>query len=191
MPPSAVKTVEDLIYWQYSKIIADSAGVGKKNYGFVMDRFKKLQSGEINWSSSIREYVKEREKMNECIYCGKEESDLTQEHLLPLSRGGEDREENCVWVCKSCNSSKGSKRLYEWMADKDGLEAAKYETPRIAEGKYLKLLHKMHEERGTLDLDEEELEELCEDCDLGERCPEDSGLSLYCLEGVFTELRLD
>ena len=27
-----------------------------------MDRFKKLTAGEINWSTSIREYVKEREK---------------------------------------------------------------------------------------------------------------------------------
>lgn len=188
MPPSAVKTIKDLIYWQYGKIIADSAGIGKKNYGFVMNRFKKLQREEINWSSSIREYVKEREKMQECIYCGKEEKRLTQEHLLPVSRGGEDREGNSVWVCQSCNSSKGSKRLYEWMAHKEGMKAAKYETPRIAEGKYLKLLYRMHEERGTLSLTEKELEVLCEDCDMGAKCPEGKSLSLYCLEGIFTKL---
>jgi hypothetical protein len=70
MPPTAVKTVQDLLFWQYSKIIAESAGMGKRNYGFVMDRFKKLQRGEINWSTSIREYVREREEPNRCIYCG-------------------------------------------------------------------------------------------------------------------------
>lgn len=45
MPPPAIKYIRDLIYWQYAKIIADSAGMGKKNRGFVMSRFKKLQEG--------------------------------------------------------------------------------------------------------------------------------------------------
>jgi hypothetical protein len=57
MPPSAVKTIRDLIYWQYAKIISESAGHGKKNYGFIMSQFKKLQSGDIEWSGSIREYI--------------------------------------------------------------------------------------------------------------------------------------
>lgn len=47
MPPPAIKSVRDLTYWQYAKIIADSARVGKKNWGFVMERFKKLQRVEI------------------------------------------------------------------------------------------------------------------------------------------------
>ncbi len=47
MPPKAIKTIRDLIYWQYAKIISESAGFGKKQFAFVMDRYKKLQSGEI------------------------------------------------------------------------------------------------------------------------------------------------
>ena len=54
MPPPAVKSIRDLIFWQYAKIISESAGAGKRQYGFVMDRFKKLVSGEISWSTSIR-----------------------------------------------------------------------------------------------------------------------------------------
>ncbi len=45
-PPPAIRSVRDLIYWQYAKIIADSAGMGKRNYRFVMNRFKKLQGEE-------------------------------------------------------------------------------------------------------------------------------------------------
>jgi len=71
MPPPAVKTVRDQIFWQYAKIIADSAGVGSGIFAFVMNRFKKLQGGEIEWAGSIREYVKERELPKACIYCGK------------------------------------------------------------------------------------------------------------------------
>lgn len=179
MPPSAVKTPRDLLYWQYAKIIADSAGMGKKNYGFVMNRFKKLQTGEIQWSTSIREYVKERETRDECIYCVTE-GDLTLEHVLPSTRGGPDTTDNAVWVCQSCNSSKGDKGLYEWY----GLDK-RDDVPRIAEGKYLKLLHSMHEELGTLD--EEEISKLCGDCILPEKCPEPEKLTVYCLEGVFNK----
>lgn len=69
MPPPAIKNDRDLIYWQYAKIIADSAGMGKRNWRFVMDRFKKLQQHEIFWNE-IREYVKEHENPGECIFCG-------------------------------------------------------------------------------------------------------------------------
>ena len=112
MPPSAVKTIRELIFWQYAKIISESAGEGKSNYRFIMNRFKKLQNGEMNWSTSIREYIKEKEHQNECIYCGSEDK-LTLEHILPRSRGGPDEPTNAVWVCKKCNSGKGDKRLYE------------------------------------------------------------------------------
>lgn len=125
MPPKAVKTIQDLIFWQYAKIISESAGYGKRQFGFVMDRFKKLSSGEINWSTSIREYVKEREKKDICIYCGKKE-DLTLEHILPRSRGGPDTTDNVVFAYKNCNSSKDGKRLYERFELEN-----RYKLPRI------------------------------------------------------------
>ena len=180
MPPRAVKTIQDLIFWQYAKIISESAGYGKKQFGFVMNRFKKLASGEINWSTSIREYVKEREKKDVCIYCGKKK-DLTLEHILPRSRGGPDTTDNAVFVCKNCNSSKGDRRLYEWF----GLEN-RYKVPRIAEGKYLKLLYSLHKRNGTLNLSD--VSELCPRCDLQSKCPEKQKLTVYCLEGICTKV---
>ncbi len=67
MPPSAIKSVKDLIFYQYAKIISESAGFGKKNYGFIMSKWKKLKSGEETWSTAIREWVKEHENPSECI----------------------------------------------------------------------------------------------------------------------------
>jgi len=176
MPPAAVKTIRDQIFWQYAKIISESAGEGKNNYGFIMDRFKKLQSGAIQWSSSIREYVKEHENPSACVYCGSNGS-LTLEHMLPRSRGGPDIPDNAVWVCADCNSRKGSKRLYEWY----GLEN-RNALPRIAEGKYLKLLYSLHESKGTLGAMSRGL---CSDCDMDAKCPVKGKLSVYCLEGNF------
>ena len=172
-----MKTIRDLFRWQYAKIISESAGAGKRQYGFVMDRFKKLASGEISWSTSIREYVKERERPEECIYCGGKK-DLTVDHILPRSRGGPDSPDNAVWVCRGCNSSKGGKRLYEWYE----LDR-RYEVPRIAEGKYLKLLYGLHEQMGTLDV--KDVSQLCPRCDLDAKCAEKGKLTVYCLEGLF------
>lgn len=177
MPPKAVKTVKGLIFWQYAEIISESAGYGKKQFGFVMDRFQKLSSGQISWSTSIREYVKEREKSDVCIYCGSKR-DLTLDHVLPRCRNGPDSPDNAVWVCQSCNSSKGDKRLYEWF----GLER-RNEVPRIAEGKYLKLLYSMHEKMGTLEISD--VTGLCPKCDMSLKCPEKAKLTVYCLEGIF------
>ncbi len=87
-----------------------------------------------------------------------------------------------------CNSSKGAKRLYEWkgLQEKDAI-------PRIAEGKYLKLLYDLHEQRGTLNVDKNELgRRMCPDCDLRERCEEErtvEKLSVYVWKGGFTERR--
>lgn len=36
MPPTAVKTIKDLIYWEYAKLISESALHDRKNYGFIM-----------------------------------------------------------------------------------------------------------------------------------------------------------
>jgi len=177
MPPSAVRTVKDLIFWQYSKIIAESAGFGKSNYGFIMSRFKGLQSGKLQWSGSIREWIKERERPDECIYCGSKK-DLSTDHLIPRNRGGPDIGDNAVRACKSCNSSKGDNGVYEWFTldSRDGV-------PRIAEGKYLKLLYDLHEAKGTLDKGRKDLKDLCDICTVGHLCKE-SELTVYCLESI-------
>jgi hypothetical protein len=179
VPPSAVKTIKDLIFWQYAKIISESAGEGKDNYRFIMNRFTKLRSGDITWSSSIREYVKEHEVSGSCVYCGSK-ANLTLEHILPTARGGPDISDNAIWICQGCNSSKGAKRLYEWY----GLDM-RDDLPRVAEGKYLKLLYSLHANAGTL---EGTPESLCPECDLGAKCPVPGKLTVYCLEGIYTKV---
>ena len=188
MPPPVVKTVKDLIFWQYAKIISESAGFGKRNWGFVMKKFKQLKEGEIFWNE-IREYVKEKEKKDECIFCGRK-TNLTVDHLLPRCFNGPNDEKNIIFVCKECNCSKGPRRLYEYWTLKKGLEGAKYEVPRIAEGKYLKFLYEVLRNKGLLDLDIKEIrEEICPNCDLKDLCVKENSvgrLSPLCLDGIVT-----
>lgn len=151
MPPPAIKTVRELIFYQYAKIIASSAGFSKEKnratyYKFLIDRQQKLTSGEINMSTILRELKMQMTSCsNRCEYCGSLEN-LSWDHLIPRSRGGPDTAENHVLACRMCNSSKGSKGLYEWY----GIDR-KDELPRIVAGKYLKMLYELHERNGTLE----------------------------------------
>jgi len=189
VPPSAVRTLRELLYWQYGKIISGSAGIGKRQYPFIMERFVKLKKGQIAWDS-IREYVKEHEDPDQCAYCGLAARDLTLEHLFPRARNGPQDEKNVAWVCGTCNASKGSRRLYEYWTLRQGLEAAKYGIPRIAEGKYLKLLHEVLDQAELLDVDMDEIRaRFCPKCDLKVVCREEGTagkLSPLCLDGVAT-----
>lgn len=46
-----------------------------------------------------------------CLYCGDHyhRSELTRDHVLPLSRGGRDSWENVVTACLDCNVRKGGR----------------------------------------------------------------------------------
>jgi HNH endonuclease len=50
-----------------------------------------------------------------CAYCGGRfaESDLTVEHIVPVSRGGQHTWTNVVTACRSCNTRKGNRRPEE------------------------------------------------------------------------------
>jgi 5-methylcytosine-specific restriction endonuclease McrA len=48
-----------------------------------------------------------------CQYCGKRSRDLTLDHVLPRSRGGQSTWENLVACCKGCNGRKGNRLLKE------------------------------------------------------------------------------
>ncbi|MFJ4960967.1 HNH endonuclease [Streptomyces sp. NPDC088729] len=49
-----------------------------------------------------------------CAYCGERATHL--DHVVPLSKGGEDVESNILPACQTCNLSKGAKTLAEWAA---------------------------------------------------------------------------
>ncbi len=168
MPPQYVQTVEELIYWEYAKLIARAAGFDK-NFGFIVSRYKKLKSGEMEWSSSIRDREREWEHGQVCAYCGSAEK-LTVDHIIPSCRGCVDgrvsalleSSDNCVWACSACNSEKRDRDIFEWYG-KERVD----EIPKLVLSKFLKLTYRLHETQGTLQLSDPNMDGVLDIYDLG------------------------
>lgn len=89
-----------------------------------------------HFMQKMREYVKKRKALkkgaairdftasqwenmklrfnNCCFYCGDAPEQLTQDHMIPLSRGGNHTEANIVPACMDCNNRKGTKTMEEF-----------------------------------------------------------------------------
>ncbi|MDP4189414.1 MAG: HNH endonuclease, partial [Bacteroidota bacterium] len=74
------------------------------------------------------------------------------------------------------------KGVFEWLGlkKKDNLH-------RLVAGKYLKQLLRIHEEKGTLDVNRDNLITLCKNCPLPEVCKDwdkVNSLTCFCLESI-------
>lgn len=66
--------------------------------------------------------IRKRDKT--CVYCGSS-SNLSFDHIIPISRGGSSDKTNMVLACLKCNTSKNSKDVFEWCNEQ------KIKVPRI------------------------------------------------------------
>ena len=83
---------------------------GLKPY-FVRRERDNRAPGLTNWQR--RELLKRWMAVGmQCAYCGELAS--TIDHVMPLVRGGTNREGNLVPACRSCNSAKGPRTVTEW-----------------------------------------------------------------------------
>ncbi|OHA84092.1 MAG: hypothetical protein A2937_02760 [Candidatus Yonathbacteria bacterium RIFCSPLOWO2_01_FULL_47_33b] len=146
MPHASVKTIRDLIYWEYAKLIAGSTVGDRKNYGFVMHSYKKLKDGQMQPSNILRENKKFFNEEKACAYCASAEEGLEWEHIIPKVKIAIDTFDNQVLACRGCNAKKSGRDPFEWYG-----KERQYEIPRIVLGKYLKLIYDLHKKQGTLD----------------------------------------
>lgn len=91
MPDRDVRTIRDLIFYQYAKIIAkralasgDAARAKHQYYGFIKKTFRELRDGVKSWSEITREDWQLVDSAHVCAYCGSDH-DLHHEHIVPRS----------------------------------------------------------------------------------------------------------
>lgn len=65
-----------------------------------------------------KSYFKNEQGELECAYCGKKLKRATQDHFIPVSKGGHYIKSNIIPVCQSCNSSKCDKDFKEWYLER-------------------------------------------------------------------------
>lgn len=144
-----MRTVRELIFWEYAKLIAGSAVGDRKGYGFVVTVFNRLMAGQISVSAVLRENKQLFMAGEECAYCGSKHG-LQWEHIIPKTAGGPDTMDNLVRACTSCNQTKACLDPYQWYE----LRGAIDDIPRIVLGKFLKLVLAEYERLGVLDSEE-------------------------------------
>ena len=59
------------------------------------------------WRKSIHKFTQKS-----CIYCGNSSESI--DHVLPRSKGGSSKTENCVPACLSCNGDKSNTEAFHW-----------------------------------------------------------------------------
>ncbi|MEW6048502.1 MAG: hypothetical protein AB1609_18830 [Bacillota bacterium] len=158
MPSRAVpRRVRDFIFYYYAKlVIAPSAGE-KGNYRFVIDRYKRLASGDISMSDYDREIQKLARQPGICVFCGSADGHVVVE-VIPRHLGGPVGIQNQVYACERCAGSKGDKGLLEWWCDELGRD--KDDLPRIPAGLFLKMAFERHAVDFTLDDPCEDIREI-------------------------------
>lgn len=166
MPDRDVKTVKDLICYQYAKVMARSAfgpDAKKGSYGFIKKSFRDLKEGCQSWSDITREDKQFVQAEKRCLYCGDTEN-LQWEHIVPRSVRINERCQTCerllaihnqTWACGRCNLEKRDKGLYSFFRDRFPGDAKYYDRiPALLEKKYLKTIYCCHECAGTLDAED-------------------------------------
>lgn len=93
-------------YWKTPK------GKALKRRSDQQRRVQKVSAQILRFTTADWERLVSRFQ-GRCAYCG-EKRPLTQEHVIPLARGGRHSIGNILPACLTCNSSKGKKLLVEW-----------------------------------------------------------------------------
>jgi len=104
----------DIIRASSKKYRISDKGKANIQRGHTMRR-KRL--GKIINTLTSQEWLDILEAYNyRCAYCGVEfevENMPTRDHIIPISKGGDNTKENVVPACRSCNSKKGAKIIKE------------------------------------------------------------------------------
>ena len=82
----------------------DMANKGRRAFYSARQRARKASLPD-NLTYAEWEAIKMAYKYK-CAYCGRKPRLLTQDHVMPLSKGGGTIKENIVPACQSCNSGK-------------------------------------------------------------------------------------
>lgn len=112
LPPSLESRITNVLTWvarirRWCPIGAISLEMVKFDMQFMQNpeiSGVEYQQGELA-GYELREYLLEKFH-RQCAYCGKTDTPMEVEHIIPKSRGGSDRLSNLTLACHDCNRTK-------------------------------------------------------------------------------------
>ena len=99
------------IYRKKYKLMQDFVVVGLKSSGKNVKR---------RTSGYAKEFI-DRHKGSRCIYCESKLNDknATADHIVPISKFGNNCQVNLIVCCKECNNERGSMNFDEYLRSKN------------------------------------------------------------------------
>jgi 5-methylcytosine-specific restriction endonuclease McrA len=127
LPPSLKSRVYNILTWVRKLIrLANITAISQELVRFDTQAMVNPEISGIEYQQGelagyeVREYL--LEKFNrKCIYCGKTDTRLEIEHLIPKSKGGSNRVSNLGIACQPCNQRKGNRDVNEFLKRKQDL----------------------------------------------------------------------
>ena len=151
MVKQKIKTVRQQIYYSYANLAMAHMAIDKNQEKYEMlnfmiraKLFKRLQDGTMSMRTIFDDEKIKLQTGQICNYCGSA-AKLALDHIFPQKLGGKDDAENLIFACRTCNSSKGTKDLMEWMAFRRQF------LPLMIIRRYLKLTFNYCNENGLID----------------------------------------
>lgn len=120
LPPSLQSRIENIWTWVFR--LAYRCPMTSLSQELVRFDTQLMQNAEISGIEyqqgelqgyEVREYLLEKWG-RKCAYCGKTDSPLEIEHIIPKARGGSDRVSNLSLACHECNQKKGPQTAAEF-----------------------------------------------------------------------------
>jgi len=155
-----IKTLRELLYWSYANLAMVHNAVERKLNKYDIQSYKiraKLYKGLMNETLNIRSFFSDKKLElkigQQCYYCGNVDH-LSIDHLFPKKYKGTDAGENLVYSCRSCNSSKGEKDLFEWLNSQNNILSV------LIIRRYLKLIINYCKKHNILDKNINEIQSL-------------------------------
>lgn len=123
LAPSVQSRTDNILEWttRFSRILP-LGFISVENVKFDMQKMentavsgKQYQRGTL-FDFEVKQYLLEKHNYC-CAYCGIKNVPFEKEHVIPKSRGGNNRISNLVLSCRSCNQKKSNLTLEEYLKD--------------------------------------------------------------------------
>ena len=76
---------------------------------------RRARKANIEGFHTVKEWIEKKALYgNRCAYCHKKLKRPTQDHIVPVSKGGTNYIHNIVPACNRCNSSKHAQDIHKW-----------------------------------------------------------------------------